>query len=63
MSTSRGRGRLDPMPPPEGATLTEADGTTYPLAWRPFDDADEPLPLYPCDALATIHPTRPRPSA
>lgn len=51
------------MPPPEGATLTEADGTTYPLAWRPFDDADEPLPLYLCDALATIHPTRPRPSA
>ena len=45
-------GRLDPQPPREGAALSESDGTVLPLVWRPLDDADEPLPLYPEAAVA-----------
>lgn len=40
-------GRLDPLPAPTGATLTESDGSVVPVVWRPYDDADEPLPLFP----------------
>ena len=40
-------GRLDPAPVETGATLTEADGSVAVVVWRPVDDADEPLPLYP----------------
>jgi ADP-ribose pyrophosphatase YjhB (NUDIX family) len=43
-------GRLDPEPAREGATLTEADGSVVPVVWRPFDDAAEPLPLFPLGA-------------
>ena len=43
-------GRLDPEPAREGATLAEADGSVVPVAWRPFDDAAEPLPLFPLGA-------------
>lgn len=46
-------GRLDPEPPREGAVLRETDGTVLPVVWRPLDDADEPLPLYP-DAAAAL---------
>ena len=27
--------------------LTESDGRVVPVVWRPFDDALEPLPLFP----------------
>jgi ADP-ribose pyrophosphatase YjhB (NUDIX family) len=40
-------GRLDPQPAPTGATLTESDGSVVPVVWRPYDDAAEPLPLFP----------------
>ena len=40
-------GRLDPAPAAVGATLTEIDGTTIPVVWRPLDDRGESLPLYP----------------
>ncbi|REJ05518.1 NUDIX domain-containing protein [Microbacterium bovistercoris] len=40
-------GRLDPEPPAEGGTLTEIDGSVVPVVWRPFDDVDETVPLYP----------------
>ncbi|WP_301485025.1 NUDIX domain-containing protein [Intrasporangium sp.] len=39
-------GRLDPEPKQAGATLTEADGTVVPMVWPPFDDANQPLPLF-----------------
>jgi ADP-ribose pyrophosphatase YjhB (NUDIX family) len=45
-------GRLDPEPAREGAELSESDGTVLPVVWRPLDDADEPLPLYPAAAAA-----------
>ncbi len=45
-------GRLDPEPPRDGAALCEPDGTVLPVVWRPLDDADEPLPLYPAPAAA-----------
>ncbi|REJ05520.1 NUDIX domain-containing protein [Microbacterium bovistercoris] len=44
------RGRLDPEPPAEGGTLTEIDGSIVPVVWRPFDDADLDVPLYPVAA-------------
>lgn len=40
-------GRLDPQPAATGATLTESDGSVVPVVWRPYDDAAEPLPLFP----------------
>ena len=43
-------GRLDPAPADEGGTLTESDGSTVPVVWRPFDDADLTEPLYPAAA-------------
>lgn len=43
-------GRLDPEPAPSGTMLTEDDGSTAPVVWRPFDDANEPLPLFPAAA-------------
>lgn len=48
-------GRLDPAPAPQGAHLTEADGTVMPVVWRPIRDADEPLPLYPAAAVPLVH--------
>lgn len=44
------RGHLDPEPAPSGAQLTESDGSVVPVVWRPFDDAVEPLPLFPAGA-------------
>ena len=41
------RGRLDPEPAQSGAQLAESDGSVLPVVWRPFDDAFEPLPLFP----------------
>ncbi|MBO0980181.1 NUDIX domain-containing protein [Microbacterium sp. SD291] len=43
-------GRLDPAPAEEGGTLTESDGSVVPVVWRPFEDADLDVPLYPADA-------------
>jgi 8-oxo-dGTP pyrophosphatase MutT (NUDIX family) len=40
-------GRLEPEPALVDASLTESDGSILPVAWRPFDDAHESLPLYP----------------
>lgn len=40
-------GRPEPAPADTGATLTESDGSVVPVVWRPVDDVDEPLPLYP----------------
>lgn len=40
-------GRLEPEPAVEGASLTESDGSVVPVCWRPVDDADEALPLFP----------------
>ncbi len=42
-------GRLDPPPPATGATLIEDDGARVPAVWRPLNDQDEQVPLYPSD--------------
>lgn len=47
-------GRLDPQPAVADATLTESDGSVVPVIWRPFDDADESVPLYPAGAIPWI---------
>lgn len=47
-------GRLDPEPEPTGGTLTEADGSILPVVWRPFYDANEPLPLFPAAAARVV---------
>lgn len=47
-------GRLDPAPAPSGATLTESDGSVVPVVWRPVDDGDEPLPLFPLAAAPWV---------
>lgn len=47
-------GRLDPLPAPENATLTEIDGSVIPVVWRSFRDDDESLPLYPAAAVDWI---------
>lgn len=43
-------GTLDPAPAKEGGTLAESDGSVVPVVWRPFDDADLTVPLYPAAA-------------
>ena len=43
-------GHLDPAPRTSDATLTEIDGSVVPVVWRPMNDEDEPLPLYPAAA-------------
>ncbi|MDR6970576.1 NUDIX domain-containing protein [Leifsonia shinshuensis] len=43
-------GILDPEPAAEGGTLTESDGSVAPVVWRPVDDADVDVPLYPREA-------------
>lgn len=40
-------GRLEPEPPTEGGILTESDGSIAPVVWRPFDDADVTVTLFP----------------
>jgi len=47
-------GRLEPQPTAKGATLTESDGSTVPVVWRPFDDTGEPLPLYPAAVVPWV---------
>lgn len=47
-------GRLDPSPATEDATLTESDGSVVPVVWRTFDDAGEPLPLFPAAVVPWI---------
>ena len=47
-------GRLDPQPAVSDATLTESDGSVVPVIWRPFDDADESVPLYPAGVVPWI---------
>jgi ADP-ribose pyrophosphatase YjhB (NUDIX family) len=47
-------GRLEPAPPVRDATLTESDGTVVPVVWRAFEDAQEPLPLYPAAAVPWV---------
>lgn len=49
-------GCLEPEPARIGATLTESDGSVVPVVWRPFDDQDEPLPLFPA-AIADLADT------
>ena len=44
-------GPLDPQPATRDATLRESDGSIVPVVWRPFDDADETLPLYPAEVV------------
>ncbi len=48
-------GGLDPEPAPHGTTLIETDGSVVPVVWRPFDEAETDLPLYP----ATVAPWLP----
>lgn len=47
-------GRLHPEPAATGATLTESDGTVVPVAWRPFDDGAERLPVYPAGVMRLL---------
>lgn len=47
-------GRLDPEPAPGGAALIETDGSVVPVVWRPFDDAEGDLPLYPANAASWL---------
>ena len=49
------RGTLDPAPGPEGGTLTESDGSVVPVVWRPLDDTELAVPLYPAAANEWIH--------
>lgn len=51
-------GRLDPSIPDEGGTLTESDGSVVPVVWRPFEDADTDVPLYPTAAKDWIRDVR-----
>lgn len=44
-------GHLDPEPAATDATLTESDGSVVPVVWRPLDDGDEPLPVYPAGVM------------
>lgn len=52
-------GRLQPTPADEGGTLTESDGSVVPVVWRPFNDTDVELPLYPAGANDWIRRTFP----
>ncbi|WEG10563.1 NUDIX domain-containing protein [Microbacterium horticulturae] len=43
-------GTVEPAPSDDGGTLTESDGAVVPVVWRPFDDSDLDVPLYPAAA-------------
>ena len=45
-------GRLDPLPPLTGGSLTEVDGSVVPVVWRPLSDKPESIPLYPNATVA-----------
>lgn len=47
-------GRPDPMPGRDGSSIMEPDGQQFPLVWRPVDDTDESLPLYPDGAADLV---------
>ena len=47
-------GRLDPQPASTDATLTESDGSVVSVVWRPFDDADKSVPLYPAAVVPWV---------
>lgn len=47
-------GRLDPLPAETGDVVTEPDGSTAPVVWRPFDDVQEPLPLFPAGVVEHV---------
>lgn len=47
-------GRLEPQPAATNATLTESDGSIVPVVWRSFDDAREPVPLYPTAVIPWV---------
>jgi ADP-ribose pyrophosphatase YjhB (NUDIX family) len=47
-------GRLDPLPSPTDASLTEIDGSVVPVVWRPIDDEHESLPLYPSATVSWV---------
>lgn len=47
-------GQLDPEPALTDAALTESDGSVVPVVWRPVDDADVPLPLFPAAVVPWI---------
>jgi ADP-ribose pyrophosphatase YjhB (NUDIX family) len=47
-------GRLVPQPAALGALLTESDGSVVPVVWRPFDDSDESVPIYPAAVVPWI---------
>ena len=47
-------GRLDPMPAPRNATLTEDDDSVVPVVWRSFDEHEERLPLYPPESVPWV---------
>lgn len=51
-------GRLEPAPADDGGTLTESDGSVVPVVWRPFDDDDVAIPLYPAGANEWIRAGR-----
>lgn len=53
-------GHLDPQPSCVGTELVESDGSVLPVVWRPIDDADQPLPLYPAAAAALVTRIRER---
>ncbi|MDR6868200.1 ADP-ribose pyrophosphatase YjhB (NUDIX family) [Microbacterium resistens] len=55
-------GRVEPAPAEEGGTLTESDGSVVPVVWRPFEDADIAVPLYPAGANDWIRGSQPWPS-
>ena len=48
-------GRLDPLPAPTNAFLTESDGSVVPVVWRPIRDEQEPRPLYPSAVVPWVH--------
>lgn len=47
-------GRLRPQPALNDATLTESDGSTMPVVWRPVHDTEQSMPLYPAAVVPWI---------
>lgn len=47
-------GRLDPLPSPTDAVLTEIDGSTVPVVWRAVNVELESVPLYPSASVAFV---------
>lgn len=47
-------GTLAPEPAGAEATLTESDGSLVSVVWRPFEDTDQTVPLYPASARSWL---------